>query len=78
MNLATARQQGTYRTVPELPSIYVSRLDQRTAPLMDALRLLPPFSVNGWAGIYNSAATIHQGTRKSAEAIVLKTKLSFN
>ena len=45
---------------------------------MDALRLLPPFSVNGWAWIYNSAATIHQGARKGTDYIVLKTKLSFN
>ena len=45
---------------------------------MDALRLFPPFSVNGWAWIYNSAATIRQGARKVTDAIVVKTKLSFN
>ena len=44
---------------------------------MDALRLLPLFSVNGWAWIYNSAATIPQGARRGNDAIVFKTKLSF-
>ena len=78
VDLATARQQRAYRGVRELHAIYVSRLDCRNAPLMDALRLLPPFSVNGWAWIYNSATTIRQGARKGTDAIVLKTKLSFN
>ena len=78
IDLATARQQRAYRAVRELDAIYVSRLDRRNAPLMDALRLLPPFSVNGWAWIYNFAATIRQGARKGTGAIVFKTKLSFN
>ena len=78
IDLAIARQQRAYRAVRELYAIYVSRLDRRSAPLMDALRLLPPFSINGWAWIYNSAATIRQEARKGTDAIVLKTKLSFN
>ena len=47
IDLATARQQRDYRVVRELQAIYVSRLDRRNAPRMDALRLFPPFSVNG-------------------------------
>ena len=78
IDLATARQQRAYRAVREFHAIYVSRLHRRNAPLMDALRLLPPFSVMGWAWIYNSAATIRQGVRKGTDAIVIKTELSFN
>ena len=37
---------------------------------MDALRLLSPFSVNGWVWMYNSAATIRPGARKGNDAIV--------
>ena len=79
IDLATARQQRRHRAVRELHAIYLSRLDRLNAPLMDDLRLLPPFSVNGWAWTYNSAAThICQGARKGTDAIVLKIKLSFN
>ena len=78
IDLAIARQQCAYRAVRELHAICVSRLDRRNAPLVDTLRSLPPCSVNGWAWIYNSAATIRQGVRKSTDAIVLKIKLSFN
>ena len=78
IDLAIARQQRAYRAVRQLHAIYVSRLDHRNPPLMDALRLLLPFSVNGWAWIYNFAATIRQGAKKGTGAIVLKTKLSFN
>ena len=45
---------------------------------MDALRRSPPFTIGGWAWIYNSAATIRQGAKKGTRATVLKTKLSFN
>ena len=78
IDVATARQQRAYRAVRELHAIYISRLGRHNAPLMDALRVLPPFSVNRWAWIYNSGATIPQGARKGTNAIVLKTKLSFN
>ena len=78
VDLATGRQQRSYRAVRELHAIYVSRLDRRNAPIMDALRRSPPFTTGGWAWIYNSAATIRQGAKKGTDATVLKTKLSFN
>ena len=78
IDLATARQQRAYRVVREFHALHVSRLDRRNAALMDALRLLPPFSVIGWAWIHNSAATIRQGVRKGTDAVVIKTKLSFS
>ena len=78
IDLATDWQQSACRDVRELHAIYESRLDHRNPPLTDALRLLPPFSVNGRACIYNSAATIRQGARKGIDhPIVLKTKLSW-
>ena len=78
VDLATGRQQRSYRAVRELHAIYVSRLDRRNAPIMDALRRSPLFTTGGWAWIYNTAATIHQGAKKGTDATVLKTKLYFN
>ena len=72
IDIATVRKQRAYRAVRELHVIYVSRLDRRNDPLMDALRLPSPFSVDGWAWIYNSGATIRQGARRRTDAIVLK------
>ena len=43
-----------------------------------ALRLSPPFSVNGWAWIQTAAATIRQGAKKSTDATALYTKLSIS
>lgn len=78
VDLATAHPKRAYCAVREFYAIYVSRLDHHNAPLMDAVRSLHLFSVNGRARIYNSAVTIRQGTRKGTDAIVLKTKPSFN
>ena len=78
IDLVTARQQRAFCAVREIHAIYVSRLDRRNAPLMNTLRLLPPFFVKGWVWIYNSAATIRQGASEGTDAIVLKAKLSFN
>ena len=61
-----------------LHAIYVSRPNRRNAPNMNALCRSPPFTVGGWAWIYNSAATIRQGAKKGTDATVLKTKLSLN
>ena len=55
IDLATARQQRTYRAVRERYAINVSRLNRRNAPIMDALRQFPPFTIGGWTWIYNSA-----------------------
>ena len=61
-----------------LHAIYVSRPNRRNAPNMNALCRSPPFTVGGWAWIYNSAATIRQGAKKGTDATVLETKLYFN
>ena len=45
---------------------------------MAALLPPPPFSVGGWAWVYNSASTIRQDVKKGTDATVLKTKLSLN
>ena len=78
INLATDRQQLAYSLVRELHRLTVSRLQRRNAPIMAALLASPPFSVGGWAWVYNSASTIRQGARKGTDATVLKTKLSLN
>ena len=78
INLATDRQQRAYSLVRELHRLTVSRLQRRIAPIMAALLASPPFSVGGWAWVYNSAFTIRQGAKKGTNATVLKTKLSLN
>ena len=76
-NLATDRQQRAYRIVREHHAVTTSRLARRNTPIMDALRLSPPYTVGGWAWVYNSAAT-RQGAKKDTDSAVLKTKLSLN
>ena len=71
-------KKHAYRAVRELHAINVSRLNRRNAPIMCALRRSPPFTIGGLAWIYNSAPTNRQRTKKRTDAIVLKTKLSFN
>ena len=74
----TDRQQHTYSLVRELHGLTASRLQHRNAPNKAALLASPPLSVDGWARVYNSASTIHQGAKKGTDATVLKTKLSLN
>ena len=62
---ATGRRQRAYRTVREHHAVTVSRLDRRNAPILDALRRSPLFTTDGWAWIYNNAATIRQAPRKA-------------
>ena len=45
---------------------------------MAALSASPPFTVGGWAWVYNAASTIRQGAKKDTDATVLKTNLSLN
>ena len=78
INLATERQQRAYSLVRELYHITTSRLQRRNAPIMAALSASPPFTVGGWAWVYNSASTIRQGAKKDTDATVLKTKLALN
>ena len=77
-DLAIGRQQRSHRAVRELHAIYVSSLNPRNAPIMEAPRRSPPFTAGGWAWMYNSAATIRQGAKKGTDVTVLKTKPSFN
>ena len=78
INIATDQQQRAYSLVRELHRLTVSRLQRRNAPIMAALLASPPFSVGGWAWVYNSASAIRQGAKKGTDATVLKTKLSLN
>ena len=50
----------------------------RLSALDDALRPVPKFAVGGWACVYNSASTIHQGVKANTDAKVLKAKLALN
>ena len=77
-DLATDRQQRAYSLVRVLHRITTSRLQRRNAPIMAALSACPPFTVGGWAWVYNSASTIRQAAKKDTDANVLKTKLSLN
>ena len=76
-NLATKRQQRAYRLVREQHAVTASRLARRNNPVMNAQRLSPPYTVGGLAWVYNSAATIHQGTNKDTDTTMLKTTLSL-
>ena len=78
INIATDRQQRAHSPVRELHRLTVSRLQRRNAPIMTALLASPPFSVDGWAWVHNSASTVRQGAKKGTDATVLKTKLSLN
>ena len=77
-NLVTERQQHGYRFIRERQVVTASRLARRNSPIMDVLLLSPPYTVGGWAWVYNSAATIRQGAEKDTDTIVIKTKLSLN
>ena len=59
INLATDRQQRAYLIVRELYAIAAARLQLRNAPILASLLRSPPFTVGGWAWIYNSGSTIH-------------------
>ena len=69
INLATDWQQRAYRRVRQLHAIYV----RRTTTTPEHHHHSRPFTVGGWAWIYNSASTVHQGARKDPDAPVLKT-----
>ena len=56
----------------------VARINSRNSALSDALLRRPKYVAGGWVWIYNTAATIRQGSRKNADYKVLKEKLSLN
>jgi hypothetical protein len=83
-NLAAERQRRSYELVREQHALTVSRMERRNSTLSDALHKLPVYATGGWVWVYNSAATIRQGSRLGAKARadadtqVLKEKLSLN
>ena len=53
-------------------------MEHSNSALSDALRPVPEFAVGGWVWVYNTAATIRQGTKTDTDAKVLKSKLSLD
>ena len=77
-DLARDRQQRAYAIVREQHALTIARVNGRNSALSDALLRRPKYTTGGWVWIYNTAATIRQGLRKSADNKVLKEKLSLN
>ena len=67
-----------YEIVREQHAFTVARVNGRNSALSDALLRRPKYTASGWVWVYNTAATIRQGLRKSANNKVLKEKLSLN
>ena len=53
-------------------------MERRISVLSDAQRAVSKFAVGGWVWVYNTAATIRQGTKTDTDVKVLKVKLSLN
>ena len=77
-DLARERQQRAYEIVREQHALTTARVNGRNSALSDALLRRPKYTAGGWVWVYNTAATIRQGLRKSADNKVLKDKLSLN
>ena len=77
-DLAPDRQKRANDIVRAHHALNVSRVNRRASALADALRAAPNFAVGGWAWVYNSPSTIHQGVRVNTDAKVLKAKLALN
>ena len=77
-DLSNDRQQRAYDLVREHHVLAVSRMDRRNSALSDALRPVPKFAVGDWVWVYNTAATIRQGTKTDTDTKVLKAKFSLN
>lgn len=75
-NLAVDRQRRSYELVRECHALTVSRIQRRNADLSRAVQP-PAFAKGKWAWVYNTAATIRQGTQKDTDGQVLKAKLSL-
>ena len=77
-DLARERQQRACELVREQHALTVARVNGRISALSDALLRRPKYKAGGWVWVYNTAATIRQGLRKSADNKALKEKLSLN
>ena len=75
-DLVTDSQQRAYDVVREHHALSDARVNHRNSALSDALRSVPKFDVGDWAWVYNTAATIRQGTKSDTDAKVLKAKLT--
>ena len=62
----------------EQHALTVARVNGRNSTISDALLRRPKYTAGGWVWVYNTAATIRQGSRKGTDNIVLKEKLSLN
>ena len=71
-------QQRAYDIVREHDALTVSRVECRNSAPSDALRAVPKFVVSGRVWVYNTAATIRQGTKTDTDTKVLKAKFSLN
>ena len=77
-NLATDRQQSANDIVRKHHALIGSCVNLHNSDLADVLRPAPKFAVGGWAWVYNSASTIHQGVKANTDAKVFKAKLALN
>ena len=77
-DLARDRRQRAYEIVREQHVLTVARVNGRNSAFSDALLRRPKYTAGGWVWVYNTAATIRQGLRKSADNKVLKEKLLLN
>ena len=62
----------------EQHALTIAWINGRNSALSDALLRRPKYTAGGWVWIYNTADTIRQGLRTSADNKVLKEKLSLN
>ena len=76
--MASDQQQRANDIVRKHDALTASRVNRQNSALTDALRPAPKFAVGGWAWVYNSASTIHQGVKANTDAKVLKAKLALN
>ena len=77
-DLASERQQRANDIVHEMHYLTVSRVEQQSSTLSDALRSVPNFVVGKWAWLYNTTSTIHQGAKAVTGPKVSKATIALN
>ena len=77
-DLATDRQQRANDIVRKHHALTVSRVNRPNSALADTLCPVRKFAMGGWAWVYNSASTIHQGVKANTDAKVLKAKVALS
>ena len=76
--LATDRQKRENDVVRAHHALTLSRDNHRNPAVADALRPAPNFATGGWAWLYTTASTTHQGVKANTDTKVLKAKLALN